>query len=94
MEEIRDSDRAVIVPVLPHVFGTGAKVPDDIRSAELIQMGTVAGASSLVIDYLPAGDRRIRRMVLRFGDRGMWISESGFLPTQDSSSRCDPSQPE
>ena len=77
-----------IIPFLPHLFRQGDKVPSDLIGATIIRFGTT-GSADVVVDYKPRNGSPVKRLVLRFNDRGLWIDRQTTLfascATQDTS---------
>lgn len=65
---------------LPNYFhpDEGFDVPADIIGSRIVSFGTFAedrliDGGGLVIEYVPSGSRATKRIVLAFGETGMWI---------------------
>jgi hypothetical protein len=81
-EEKKTRARAIIVvPRLPPGSRTtelAERFPSDIYESKIVSIGTPASytdleGGGLIIDYIPSGCTRLRRLVLAFNDLGMWI---------------------
>lgn len=75
---------------LPDVLRRGDDVPRDLSGAEIVRFGARQDNHALLIDYRPASTSVIRRLSLRFGDRGIWIEGDGpvTLPILDGAAKC------
>ena len=70
-----------VVNRLPDLGGHHEAIPNDLKGATIIAIGTFEDQSlvetgGLAIDYLPEGGKVARRIVLAFNDVAMWISAS------------------
>lgn len=63
---------------LPHKFHRGDELPADLHGATIAKIGTTDSdreSGEFVLEYVPAGAKRSRTLVLLFNERGMWIDE-------------------
>ncbi len=63
-----------VLPFFPHVFREGDDVPKELERATIVRVGTTKDRE-LLIEYQPLDKSCIRRLVLGFGDRGIWIEQ-------------------
>ncbi len=64
-----------VLPFFPHVFRKGDDVPQKLERATIVRIGTTKDREFL-IEYEPLDKSCIRRLVLGFGDRGIWIEQN------------------
>jgi hypothetical protein len=77
---------AEIIPRLAPSSGPedGRPIPEEILGARIVRFGTISSdllpswlsqveTVGLVIDYVPQNASFMRRLVLGFNDRGMWV---------------------
>jgi hypothetical protein len=68
-----------VSPYLPRFFeGQEEVFPPDLQGAVILQIGRPVPAQDLeggglIIDYLPTGATKPRRLVLAFNECGMWV---------------------
>lgn len=69
-----------VIPELPsHHFKMTTPYPPDLLGAELLRFGMPdtehdrPEGGGLIVEYLPKGGTRARRMVLGFNELGMWL---------------------
>lgn len=75
-----------VIPKLADYFhaDAGAAIPADISGSKIVRFGTAVAdprlaGGGLIIDYIPAGSERIKRLVLEFSDTGMDFTFCEFL---------------
>lgn len=69
-----------LVRKLPDIYRRRDGLPDGLRGARIVDIGTPRDPSlveggGLVIDYCPEGSKTTRRVVLAFNELGMWVEE-------------------
>jgi|GEM_PF-5724378 len=81
-----DIDGLDIVDRLPKYFhpDQGAAIPRELIGAKLIRIGTPRDqrkfeGGGLVIDYIPAKSRKVKRIILSFSELEMWIQSVATL---------------
>jgi hypothetical protein len=87
---IDDLSRADVLPNLPNYFHPedGGPLPAGLVGARIVRFGTLPGATrearedrpeggGLVIDYVPEGKKKVRRVVFGFNENGMWVVFEG-----------------
>lgn len=67
-----------ITPVLPASLGRRDSFDADLIGSKIIGFGTIPDSDleggGLVIDYVPEGQVKSRRIIFEFNELGMWIS--------------------
>ena len=84
-----------VIKKLPTVLGPpeGRDVPLGLLGSEILAFGTAKKwdkrpeGGGLVIDYLPKGCRKARRVVLAFNELGMWVMNQGLISIPSVPSR-------
>ena len=73
-----------VIPRLPDARGPllGEDVPTGLVGSRIVRFGTVEDVGGmegggLVIDFIPDGEDRERRVVFSFNELGMWITYQG-----------------
>jgi len=79
-----DAARAALIPRLPKYFSPreGAEIPPDLVGATILGFGTTEErieGGGLVIDFQPAGQKKVRRLILGFTELGMWVERLSTL---------------
>lgn len=77
----KECDRAVI-PRFPALFGDGERVPGDLVGSKIIAIGVTNNqqeSGEFMIQYLPANGSFIKRLLVLFNERGMWLDSESIV---------------
>jgi hypothetical protein len=91
---IEDLSRADVLPNLPNYFHPedGDPLPAGLVGARIVRFGTLPRTThgtpdgqpeggGLVVDYVPEGKKKVRRVVFGFNENGMWVVFEGKTKT-------------
>lgn len=80
-----DFSKLDVIPRLPHYTTPedGEALPNGLIGATILRMGTAkmphVEGGGLIIDFVPQGTTRQRRIVLEFNELGMWVRAQTIL---------------